>query len=130
MNKLLIALVLAVGLSGNVYSKAYIHCSIEEDIGFIINVNGNDSTYVLRDSGSEVFVEKKFATFKVEPEVIRFQIYDYYMADWYTINRKTLDIRKGTPTYSYGNCSLAKNKPDLLDILRKKYYEKLKGNKF
>ncbi len=129
MKKILIALVLAVGFSGNVYSKAYIHCSFEEDMGFIINLNGSDSIYVIRDSGSDVFVRRGFAVFNVEPEVIRFRL-SSYSTNWYTINRKTLEIRKGTPSYYYGDCSLAKNEQDFYNALRKKYNEKLKGNKF
>ena len=127
MNKILIALVLAVVMSGNVYSKVYIHCSFEEDIGFIIDVKGNDSSFIHREGESEKFSKRNFNTLKVEPNFIEFSL---YYQDWYKIDRKTLVISKGLPYRWYGDCSLAKNKPDLFNILRKKYNKKTKGNKF
>ena len=131
MNKILIALVLIFGLSGNVFSNTYVHCATHENYGYIFSKGSTDHKFIHYNSILNDFVLTAFSYIDFSEEHVTFRHIDYHH---YRIDRKTLKIERrfnGKGEYrTYGECSLVNSYEELFRELRKKRSEKTKGNKF
>ena len=130
MNKILIALVLAVGLSGNVLAyELNIYCDNDLNRGYTFNKSDGLTAMLIFHTPSDSIKEPH----------IRVTWSDDYVSwkgadGYFRINRKTvqLEYKKNTngTYYFYGQCSLEDSIYDVKKLILKKQAEKTKGNKF
>ncbi|MDA8852041.1 hypothetical protein N9I63_01465 [Hyphomicrobiales bacterium] len=135
MNKLLIALVLAVVMSGNVFAdKLYIYCDNDSNMGYEFD-RSNPKAYARSYSYSSktdnidyTSFSENWSTDNVWWEKI------YGISGRFSINRKSLRLTfqmNGSQLISdEGQCSIIDSKDELMKIIKKKLDEKTKGNKF
>ena len=130
MNKILIALVLAVVMSGNVLAyELNIYCDNDLNRGYTFNKSDGLTAMLIFHTPSDSIKEPH----------IRVTWSDDYVSwkgadGYFRINRKTvqLEYKKNTngTYYFYGQCSLEDSIYDVKKLILKKQAEKTKGNKF
>ena len=141
MNKILIALVLAVGLSGNVYSDqgewVYFYCDSEWNEGYYFNKN--NFGYIYESNGSDVRYHQ--GTDQILQGTIEDPRWSPSYVEWshpirgnFRINRKTLKLEHKSLGNSYykinSQCYLIDDFQDLKKLVKENYFKKIKGNKF
>ena len=123
MNKILIALVLAVVMSGNAYAQdLYIYCNNNWNEGYSFH-KGKGFSYKYR-FGTEEFVDSWVISIDWSP--------DYVKWNGLRVNRQTLNLERyfeGKYIF-HGECSLVSDEHSLKRIIKNKRLEKTKLNKF
>ena len=131
MNKIFIALVLAVVLSGNVFADiVYLYCDNELNEGY--SINKKDKSYIMR-----------YAKGKDTLSILAFTpIWSKdYVAGWhderrreFRINRKTLTLEEKRVNEEYysihSQCFIVDIYDDWIELFKKKRAEQTKGNLF
>ena len=137
MNKILIALVLAVVMSGSVFADVLLfYCDSEFNYGYYINKSEDNTS---SETGYVYGYHKGMD--KIEGRRFSPEWSIDYVTGWnpeigrgFRINRKTLIIEyqnKFEKTYiTHGQCSLIDNWENWIEHIENKRAEKTKGNKF
>ena len=140
MNKIFIALVLAVVMSGNVFAKqVYIYCSKDMNIGYIIgktiDPNDVDNFVIHYDKYQDKIEQFMFWNYKMEVDYFYFNLVEDKLEDafHYRLNRKTLRLEKFNNRLNYvykASCSFKESYDELFKLVKKINDKKLKKNKF
>ena len=137
MNKIFIALVLVVGLSGNVYSDqeewVHFYCDSEWNEGYYFSktnyeYNGSDVRY---HQGTDQILQRTIEDPRWSPSYVE---WSHPIRGNFRINRKTLKLEHKSLGNSYykinSQCYLIDDFQDLKKLVKENYFKKIKGNKF
>jgi opacity protein-like surface antigen len=131
MNKILIAIVLAVVMSGNAYAQdLYIYCKNSWNEGYSLSKDDTSHSYRYSFGSQEKIIPMPISISWSSSDV-KFS----RSGSGYRINRKTLSLEalNYNPRKEYvfhSQCDLVDSKNDLIKIIENKRAEKTKGNKF
>ena len=141
MNKILMALVLAVGLSGNAYAEeTYLYCSnndtpdYEKVYGYFIESNKQTNFLYYYQSSSDKIAKRSFST-GWSSKYIAFTQNSNERDGQFSISREDLTMyKKGSsiadPYVAWGKCELIADEGMLKSKVAKFYSQKQNNNKF